>query len=792
MLTHDGHGHHLRRGPEAEPQDRARRVGHGRLRAPAGEPHPGLRHGAAPPLHRPVGGGRPAQADDARREAPRPDVEPGCRAGRRRSQGGRIRSAGRDRPVHALRRVDQGQEARAPGGQRRFQARAHGEAVPGAARPVPGRGARSASSARCARWASGPVIDFCLDFAAKKDQSEKRRQAALAALEARLDRNNPDDIKRVLAIAASDAPDIVLDQAFKRLGELPREQVVDKLYDLYKTDKWKVRRAAAMTVLKMSTVKNIDEFMAKLPEGGAAKGFAMPEALAYGASLGDLKEGKPLDALRKYFTSGGATARVTALAYWFTFGTAADLSQVQPSESDGPKVPVCDTDPECKWSCEIAKEGAADPAKERESKDIKTVGDFVKYCIEPAMKERSAGASEEVMARRLPTDRRDDGQPRDTGHRQRRRGTLLPRWSNSPLVSGKNERGSEQEKRAHLPVPRRPLGDVRADGARARVLHRLPHQRVDEAVRAAAKLQPAHALPGPSARGRRRLRPGAASDADWTGARHQRHSAAHARDADARRTAAPAAGHGTSARAGVCKPRSASVDACDAADPCIRRRGATPASDIRRGSSTPDAGHGGAPGSAADVFGGTPTSAHDPAGVWCASAACGRRFLVRLPRRTRQRRAAHLRPSQRVPVPALRPFRPGSGGAKRPSLPAPPPVVGRPPGPVAPPPPPPPGAGPPPSMARMGPPPPIPGAVPPPPMPGGGVPPPPVPSGGGLRPPTMPGPAARSVPPPPPPGMSAAGWLRTAAASASDAADPPLRLRNTASCRAYLHLRRAR
>jgi hypothetical protein len=237
-----------------------------------------------------------------------------------------------------------------------------------------------------------PVIDFCLDFAAKKEQSDKRRQAALAALEARLDRNNPEDIKRVLAIAASDAPDIVLDQAFKRLGELPREQVVDKLYDLYKTDKWKVRRAAAMTVLKMSTVKNIDEFMGKLPEGGAAKGFAMPEALAYGAGLGDLKEGKPADALRKWFTTGGPTARVTAIAYWFTFGTAADLPQVQPLENDGAKVPVCDTDPDCKWSCEIAKEGAKDPAKEREPKDIRTIGDFVKYCVEPELRSKQPEA----------------------------------------------------------------------------------------------------------------------------------------------------------------------------------------------------------------------------------------------------------------------------------------------------------------------------------------------------------------------------------------------------------------
>ena len=233
-----------------------------------------------------------------------------------------------------------------------------------------------------------PVVDFCLDFAAKKDQSERRRQAALAALEARIDRNNPDDIKRVLAIASSDAPDIVLDQAFKRLGELPREQVVDKLYDLFKTDKWKVRRAAAMTVLKMSTVKNIDEFMGKLPEGGAAKGFAMPEALAYGAGLGDLKEGKPVDAVRKWFNSGGATARATALAYYFSFGTAADLPQVTPFEGDGSKVPVCDTDPDCKWSCEVAKEGSKDPAKDREAKDIKTVGDFVKYCVEPEMKSK--------------------------------------------------------------------------------------------------------------------------------------------------------------------------------------------------------------------------------------------------------------------------------------------------------------------------------------------------------------------------------------------------------------------
>ncbi len=233
-----------------------------------------------------------------------------------------------------------------------------------------------------------PAVDFCLTFAGQKEQSEKRRSAALAALEGRLDRNNPEDIKRILQVASTDAPDAVLDGAFRRIGEMPRERVVDELYKLLKVDtKWKIRRAAAMTVLKMSTVKHLDEFMTKLPEA-AAKGFAMPEALAYGAAFGDLKEGNPLEAAKKYFTTGSPAARVSAISYMFTYGTVADLPVVQALETEKAPVPVCDTDPECKWSCEVAKEGAKDPAKEREAKEIKTVGDFVRFCVEPAMRER--------------------------------------------------------------------------------------------------------------------------------------------------------------------------------------------------------------------------------------------------------------------------------------------------------------------------------------------------------------------------------------------------------------------
>jgi hypothetical protein len=236
-----------------------------------------------------------------------------------------------------------------------------------------------------------PVVDYLLGFAATKEFSEKRRQAAVAALEGRLDRNNPQDIQRIFDLAKSpDTPDVVLDQAFRRIGEMPREQVATKLYELFSTDKWKLRRQAASTLLKMSTVGNIDEFISKIDT--ITKGFAMSEALVYGAYLGDLKGGSVAEGLKKHLTSGGPAARTSAIGYYYTFGTPTDLPVMQSLENDTAKAPVCETDPDCKWSCEIAKAGS----KEREAKDITTIGDFVKYCVEPAMRERKTEAKKDT------------------------------------------------------------------------------------------------------------------------------------------------------------------------------------------------------------------------------------------------------------------------------------------------------------------------------------------------------------------------------------------------------------
>lgn len=225
------------------------------------------------------------------------------------------------------------------------------------------------------------------------EQDDKRRQYAIAMLEGRLDKTNPDDLKRVAAIASSDAPDVVLDQALRRMGELGREAAGDKLLELFKTDKWKVRRAAAATWLKMSQVKHIRDFLNALPQDG--KPFALPEALTYGALLGELKEGKPLDELKPFISSGSAAARTSAIAYYYTYGTSADLPDLEPAKAEGDwgpaAAPNCDSDPDCKWICEVPKEGS----QEREKKEIKTIPDYVRFCVEPAMKDRKPEAGKE-------------------------------------------------------------------------------------------------------------------------------------------------------------------------------------------------------------------------------------------------------------------------------------------------------------------------------------------------------------------------------------------------------------
>ena len=230
-----------------------------------------------------------------------------------------------------------------------------------------------------------PALDYCLSVAGDKSQNEKRRQAALAAIEGRLDRSNPGDTEKVMAIAsADDTPDSVRDLAFQRVGEMPREQVVHKLYGMFTSHKWKVRWVAAGTVLRMSSTDQLAEFMARLP-GGLAPGFAMTEPLSYGGLIDKMtvKGPKPREAVMPFLKEGNLAARLTALGFFYATGKAADAKVLAPFEADRFPVPKTD-DPEAKWQCEVPK---AD-GKETETKDIKDVGEFVRFCVTPAMKAR--------------------------------------------------------------------------------------------------------------------------------------------------------------------------------------------------------------------------------------------------------------------------------------------------------------------------------------------------------------------------------------------------------------------
>lgn len=227
-----------------------------------------------------------------------------------------------------------------------------------------------------------PVVDYLLGFAQNTAKPEKRRTAALAALEGNLDKNNPETARILLDLISNEAtPDGMRDVAAKRIGELSREQVVERLYANFDSKRWQIRWISAGLILRMSEAKHLDEFMTKI---GKTKDMALSEPLGYGPLLHDLKGAKPTDLVAKYSAKQFPVQnRLTALSYWFRFGDKKDLAQVEPFAKDEESVPKCLPDAkECTWECAVTVGNAS------EMKPVKTVGDFVEYCIKPALSAR--------------------------------------------------------------------------------------------------------------------------------------------------------------------------------------------------------------------------------------------------------------------------------------------------------------------------------------------------------------------------------------------------------------------
>jgi hypothetical protein len=231
------------------------------------------------------------------------------------------------------------------------------------------------------------VVDYLLAFGGDPKNSSDRRKTALAALEGRIDKSATGDVERIFSIAKDDnTPDDVRDIAFQRLGELPKEQVIPKLYTLFSPRKWKVRWVAASLVLKTISTRQLPEFMSHLPASPAVK-MGISEPISYGGVIAKMEPGpgdpKPKDVLATYMSSLAVGPKLTALAQYYQ-GKKADLGVLRSHEDDREPLPKCEKDDDCGWQCDVPKPGAADK-NDKESKTVVTVGEFVRFCVEPSM-----------------------------------------------------------------------------------------------------------------------------------------------------------------------------------------------------------------------------------------------------------------------------------------------------------------------------------------------------------------------------------------------------------------------
>lgn len=229
-----------------------------------------------------------------------------------------------------------------------------------------------------------PAVNYLLSLARDKSRNDKRREAALAAMEGHVDRKNTVLADGLLELAsAEDTPDSVRDQALRRVGELPRKQVIGALYGLFTQKNWKIRWVAAELVLRTSESQHLAEFMNKL---GSVRNMAITEPIRYGKLIAGVPGTPPArDVIKGYLTGQhSAPVRLTALGYYLDQGTRAQLKLVEPFQADSTPVPECVKDAEgCEWQCEIASGG------EQLVKPVKTIGDFVEYCVKPAMQARA-------------------------------------------------------------------------------------------------------------------------------------------------------------------------------------------------------------------------------------------------------------------------------------------------------------------------------------------------------------------------------------------------------------------
>lgn len=225
-----------------------------------------------------------------------------------------------------------------------------------------------------------PIVEFLLSNAEDNTRPERRRAGALAALEGNISRKDPKLLERLVALAQSeDTPDSIRELSLRRIGELPRKLIAESLYKLFDSTNWKVRWLSAELILKTSGAEHLKEFMMRI---GKVKQMSITEPIRYGALISNLKGSPEPKLVIDTFTSDGnaPSVRLSALGYYLAKGNFDDVRRIEAFAKDPAKVPGCaKSDNTCEWQCEVGV-GA-----NRERKQIGTIGEFVQYCVRPAM-----------------------------------------------------------------------------------------------------------------------------------------------------------------------------------------------------------------------------------------------------------------------------------------------------------------------------------------------------------------------------------------------------------------------
>jgi|HubBroStandDraft_1064217.scaffolds.fasta_scaffold02621_2 hypothetical protein len=228
-----------------------------------------------------------------------------------------------------------------------------------------------------------PAVEFCLAYAHDKSKSEKIRKDALAALENRIDKNSSSDVNGIYDIVSDDSnPDAVRGVAMARLGELPKEMILPKLYALF-DKKWQVRLDAGRLILQSVALKDVPDFLRHLPANDKTK-IGLNEPITYGTLILRMETPsgpKPREILNSFLQSSDLGAKLTAAGSYYG-GKKSEGAELKGVADDKTPLPKCDPADQCGWQCDVPKSPGA---TEKETKTVATVGEFVRWCIEPSL-----------------------------------------------------------------------------------------------------------------------------------------------------------------------------------------------------------------------------------------------------------------------------------------------------------------------------------------------------------------------------------------------------------------------